>query len=153
MDAHPSMRLTKQRQVILEAVRSNYEHPTADEIYEQVRQRLPRISLATVYRNLEILAEIGLIRKLDPGRTQMRFDPNTQAHYHLTCMRCGRVEDVAGEFSESPMKNIEKTLGRLTKYGIFGHNLEFFGLCSQCLAEGYALSDEMVVPPADRREG
>jgi Fur family ferric uptake transcriptional regulator len=147
------MRLTKQRQVILEAVRSNHEHPTADDIYEQVRQRLPKISLATVYRNLEILAEIGLIQRLDPGRTQMRFDPNTHAHYHLTCMRCGRVEDVAGEFSESPMKNIENALGQLTKYGIFGHKLEFIGLCSACQQAGYTLPEELDVNPEDKKEG
>ena len=149
----PAIRLTKQRQVILETLKSDYSHPTADEVYERVRQRIPKISLATVYRNLEILADIGLIQKLDPGRTQMRFDPNTQDHYHLTCMRCGRVEDVTGDISESPMKNIEKALGRLTKYGIFGHKLEFVGLCSTCLEEGHTLPDQLTLNREERKEG
>ncbi|MDZ7699417.1 MAG: transcriptional repressor [Deltaproteobacteria bacterium] len=149
----PAIRLTKQRQVILETLKSDYSHPTADEVYEKVRHQLPKISLATVYRNLEILAETGLIQELDPGRKQMRFDPNTHAHYHLTCVRCGRVEDMAGDISESPMKNIEKALGRLTKYGIFGHKLEFVGLCSKCMEAGYTLPEELTVNPGNRKEG
>ncbi len=152
MEKQPGMRLTKQRQVILETLKFDHSHPTADEIYEKVRQRLPKISLATVYRNLEVLADIGLIQKLDPGRTQMRFDPNTHDHYHLTCMRCRRVEDVAGDISESPMKNIEKTLGRLTKYGIFGHKLEFVGLCSTCLEKGHTLPDQLAVNREKKEE-
>ena len=68
--------------IILETIKMTDSHPTADEIYERVRKRLPRISMGTIYRNLDVLASCGLIKRLDPGRTQMRFDGNTQEHYH-----------------------------------------------------------------------
>ncbi|MFP3911536.1 MAG: transcriptional repressor [Desulfobacteraceae bacterium] len=142
METKHTIRLTEQRKVILDVVRHNNTHPTVDEVYEQVRERLPRISLATVYRNLEVLAGMGIIQQLDPGRSQMRFDGNTRPHYHLTCMRCGRIEDVFDQVSASPIQNAEKALGKLTKYGIFGHKLEFIGLCSECLAKGCTFPED-----------
>jgi Fe2+ or Zn2+ uptake regulation protein len=78
-----------------------------------------------------------MIKKLDPGRTQMRFDGNLSEHHHLTCTRCGRIEDLSFEISDNPFENIEKLLGNLTKYGIFGHKLEFIGLCKSCQSEGF----------------
>ena len=86
-------RMTPQRMVILEEVKKDHSHPTAAEIFARVRKKMPKISLATIYRNLEMLAGRGLIRKLEPGRPQMRFDGETHDHYHLTCMHCGRLED------------------------------------------------------------
>ena len=137
-------RMTKQREIILEEIKMSVSHPTADEIYESVRKRLPKISLGTVYRNLDILASCGMIRKLDPGRTQMRFDGNLSEHHHLTCMRCNRIEDLDFEVSHDPLKNLEKVMGNLTKYGIFGHKLEFFGLCSTCLKAGYRFPQDLL---------
>jgi Fur family ferric uptake transcriptional regulator len=125
--------MTHQRRVILEEVKKNRSHPTADEIYERARKRLPQISRGTIYRNLDILASCGLIAKLEPGLPQMRFDGDTQDHYHLTCMRCGKIEDAPIEPSDNALENLENTLGCLTKYGIFGHKLEFLGLCKDCL--------------------
>jgi len=75
--------MTPQRKVILEEVCKEGEHLTADEIYDRVRKRLPRISMGTVYRNLDLMASQGLIRKLQPDYPQMRFDGNTRDHYHL----------------------------------------------------------------------
>jgi Fur family ferric uptake transcriptional regulator len=73
--------MTNQRQVILEEIQKVNTHPTADEVYETVRKRLPRISLGTVYRNLEILSACGLIQKIGPLSNQMRFDGITKKHY------------------------------------------------------------------------
>jgi Fur family ferric uptake transcriptional regulator len=129
-------RSTRQRQVILEEVKRSRSHPTADEIYERVRSRLPRVSLGTVYRNLDVLAANGNIVKLAPGRTQMRFDGNLEAHYHMTCIHCGRIEDLALAASENPMDILEKMTSHLTKYGVFGHKLEFVGTCAKCAAKG-----------------
>jgi Fur family ferric uptake transcriptional regulator len=126
-------RMTHQRQVILEEVMKNLDHPTADEIYERVRKRLPRISMGTVYRNLDILASSGVISKLEPGLPQMRFDGKTKDHYHITCMRCGKIEDAYIEPLDDTLQNLEGALGHLTKYGIFGHKLEFLGLCKLCM--------------------
>ncbi|HDR16717.1 MAG TPA: transcriptional repressor [Desulfobacteraceae bacterium] len=125
-------RMTKQRKVVFEAVRSSPFHPSVDEVYASVKRVLPRISLATVYRNLENLAEDGLIRRLEPEHPPMRFDGDTSEHYHITCMRCGRIEDAPFPEEDESIDTLEKALGRLTKYGVFGHKLEFIGLCSDC---------------------
>jgi Fe2+ or Zn2+ uptake regulation protein len=130
-------RMTHQRRIILEEIQKDHSHPTADEVYEIVRKKLPRISLGTVYRNLDILTSSGLIRKLDPVRTQMRFDGNIKEHYHITCIHCGRIEDAQFEPSEHALENIENALGNLTKYGIFGHRLEFIGICEECSSKGH----------------
>ncbi len=129
-------RSTRQRQVILEEVKRSRTHPTADEIYEQVRSRLPRVSLGTVYRNLDVLAANGDILKLAPGRPQMRFDGNLTAHYHMTCIHCGRIEDLPLTASDNPIDILENMTSHLTKYGVFGHKLEFVGVCAECAAKG-----------------
>jgi Fur family transcriptional regulator, ferric uptake regulator len=89
-----TFRMTRQRQVILEQLREVCSHPTADEVYGMVRRRLPRISLGTVYRNLEMLVKAGLIRRLDMAGRQRRYDGNVEHHYHVRCSRCGCVGDV-----------------------------------------------------------
>ena len=93
---------------------------------------MPNISMGTVYRNLDILATCGLIKKIEPGRPQMCFDGNTNEHYHIACMCCGKVEDAHFKPSDNSLENLENALGKLTKYGIFGHKLEFISLCSRC---------------------
>jgi len=124
--------MTHQRQVIFEEITKMNSHPTADEIYEKVRQRLPKISMGTVYRNLDILASSGLINKVEPGHSQMRFEGNLKDHYHVTCIRCGKVEDAKVEPLGDTLQNLESALGRMTKHGIFAHKLEFIGLCREC---------------------
>ncbi len=121
-------RMTYQRRVILEQLRRVRSHPTADEVYEMVRRRVPRISLGTVYRNLEILSECGLIQRLDLGITQKRFDGNAENHYHLRCTRCGRVDDAPIE----RLVDIEEDLRSVSDYEIIGHWLEFLGVCPRC---------------------
>lgn len=125
-------RMTRQRQVVLGAVMKNPFHPTADEVYTEVRKILPKTSLATVYRNLEALVAVGSIRRLEPDQTPMRFDGDLSEHYHVTCMKCGNIEDAPFEACDRNLETLEKALGRLTKYGVFGHRLEFIGLCAYC---------------------
>jgi len=137
-------RMTHQRKVILEEVQKANNHLTADEIYDRVRQILPRISMGTVYRNLDILASNGLIKKLEPLYSQMRFDGNTMDHYHVICARCGKIWDAAIEPVDNTMENLENALGNLTRYGIFGHKLEFLGLCPACLERERDMSGENV---------
>lgn len=122
------MRMTRQRQVILETLRMVDTHPSADEVYRMVRRRLPRISLGTVYRNLEILSEAGDILKLEWGSQLKRFDGNTRPHYHIRCLRCGRLVDAPLE----PAPDIEEQLRPMTDFRISGHSIEFTGLCPDC---------------------
>ena len=125
-------RMTNQRHVILEEIRKINTHPTADEVYEIVRKRLPKISLGTVYRNLEILSACGLIQKIGPISSQMRFDGITKKHYHLRCMYCGRVEDAP----INPTENLENVIREKSDYSIIDHKLEFIGICPQCKKRG-----------------
>jgi Fur family ferric uptake transcriptional regulator len=128
-------RMTQQRKVILEAVRQDLDrHMTADEIYEAVRRTLPRISLGTVYRNLEILAELGEIQKLELSGSIKRFDGNPKKHYHIRCLNCGRVDNAP----VAPLQQIEDKLYGATVFTIFGHRLEFEGLCPRCSQEAAA---------------
>ena len=122
------LRNTRQRQVILEELRKLKTHPTADELYEIVRKILPRISLGTIYRNLELLANEGIIQKLDQAGGRSRFDGNPENHYHVRCLRCGRVDDVMVE----PIKAIDRTGQVIKDYDIMGYRLEFIGICSRC---------------------
>jgi Fur family ferric uptake transcriptional regulator len=86
MDApNPFDRRTPQREILLEELAKTNSHPTACELYDIVRRRLPRIGLGTVYRNLELMAESGMIVKLEVGGVQKRFDADTTPHYHIRC--------------------------------------------------------------------
>jgi len=125
------LRMTRQRRIILEELGKVTSHPTASDLYQRVRRRLPRISLATVYRNLEILSACGAITKLEAGGTQKRFDGDTSLHYHVRCMACGRVDDLPVK----PIGDIEKYLRGTGGYEIVGHRLEFVGFCPKCKAK------------------
>jgi len=132
------LRMTHQREVILEELRGADDHPTADELYERVRKRLPRISLATVYRNLEVLAEAGLIRRLEVSGRQKRFDWNTSDHDHVYCVQCHRVDNVMLAKRISWRLAKEQAGG----YRVDGYRVEFYGLCPQCRAEREAQPKE-----------
>ncbi len=127
----PRLRVTKQRQVILEELRGTESHPTADELYRQVRQRIPRISLGTVYRNLETLSREGLIRKLEIGGGKKRFDGVVAPHYHIHCQFCGRVADLVLTSLPDPESLVADPGG----FQVTGHQLEFFGICPRCRKE------------------
>jgi Fur family ferric uptake transcriptional regulator len=127
--------MTAQRQVILDELRKTTAHPSADEVYRMVRERLPRISLGTVYRNLEILAASGLIQKLETAGTQKRFDAVTADHYHMRCVRCGRVEDAPIQ----AIAGLDDALDSLRQHEIVGHRLEFLVVCPICREKGISL--------------
>lgn len=128
MDVGRTFRLTNQRRVILEELSLAQSHPTADEIYERVRKHLPRISLGTIYRNLEILAAHGKIRKLDLAGSQKRFEINLAKHYHARCSECGKIDDVifSGSFA------FDEMVVSPGNYEICDVRLEFLGLCPEC---------------------
>ena len=133
MQREKSLRMTRQRKVILEELRKLNTHPSADEIYEVVRHRLPRISLGTVYRNLEVLSELGEIQKLELSGLLKRFDWDTKKHYHIRCVRCSRVDDAP----IAPLNQLDNELYGATVFEIIGHNLEFTGLCPECSRKEY----------------
>jgi Fur family transcriptional regulator, ferric uptake regulator len=128
VNAKQQQRNTQQRRVILEELRKATSHPTAALLHEFVRRRLPKISLGTVYRNLELLARMGVVRKLEFAGAETRFDGNLQRHDHVRCVRCGRVDD----FPAVPLDLSVAEANDWGDYQILGHRLEFFGVCPQC---------------------
>lgn len=121
-------RNTIQRTLVLDAVNRLKSHATADEIYEAVVQTHPRISRATVYRNLNQLADDAEIQKLAMPDGPDRFDHILQRHYHAKCSRCGRVFDVEMDYMEDIIRLVKDAHG----FAIDGHNLVFTGVCPSC---------------------
>ena len=124
-------RNTRQRQVILEELQKLRSHPTAAELYEITRRRLPKVSLGTIYRNLDLLVRGGVIQKLQISATETRFDGDSDRHSHVRCVRCGRVDDA----HEVSVDQVVHTFKSVRGYKILGHRLELFGLCLECRGE------------------
>ena len=123
-------RATRQLEAVFQALHGDPTHPFADEIYRRVRKKLPRISLATVYRNLQRLVEDGKIRTVLLGERVARYDPETSDHDHFICERCGRVIDLFLE------RDRQVDLRPLTNDGyiVTTHNLTVYGICQICVA-------------------
>lgn len=120
---------SKQRDAILRVLQGTVSHPTADWIYDRVREEIPSISLGTVYRNLAVLTESGIILKLDVGDGTDHFDANSRPHYHLFCQTCKNVIDIRLPYIENLNKKAEETDNvRVNMHGII-----FYGLCPNCL--------------------
>ena len=125
----PNLRFTPQRKVILEELQQVTSHPTADDLYERVRRRMPKISLGTIYRNLDILYHQGVIQKLHVAESQMRFDGNPEPHFHVHCVKCGRIADIYNcPDSYFVLKEVQ------SDFSIEDDSLSFLGHCPECAA-------------------
>jgi Fe2+ or Zn2+ uptake regulation protein len=123
------IRRSKQREIILEELMKLGSHPSADELYDRVRKRLPHISLGTVYRNLEILSREGVIRRLALDGQRMRFDGGRDEHQHIRCIRCGRGDDVPAPAAASES---ERSVARRTGYLVIERRVQYLGMCPAC---------------------
>ncbi len=121
-------RNTVQKDIILKAVNRFHNHPTADMIYEAVVQEYPRISKATVYRNLNQMAQQGQIMRVQIPNSADRYDFRTKAHYHIKCTDCGRVFDVDVPYMEQLNELDLSSQGFLVQ----DHNIIFEGICPEC---------------------
>ena len=120
-------RNTRQRALILETVQKHRDHPSAEQIYTEVRAISPRISRGTVYRNLKLLNETGSIRHMEMPDAD-RFDWRNDRHYHLRGTGCGRVIDVSIDYQEG----LDQDLAEKTGYLMVFHHTTFEGLCPAC---------------------
>lgn len=121
------MRYSRQRELILQQVRSRCDHPTADEIYTTVRDESPGLSLGTVYRNLNQLVQEGeILRVTVPGGAD-RFDRDTHPHGHLCCRGCGRVLDVPVDAAA-----LESVWSQYKGAKVEDYALSLYGLCADC---------------------
>lgn len=121
-------RRSKQRERILELLQSTETHPTANWLFRKLRKEFPSLSLGTVYRNIGILIEQGLISRIAFGSTFDRLDANTKPHYHFICERCDSITDLAIQPDESLNVWPDKSLG----FKVTRHEIEFYGLCPKC---------------------
>lgn len=124
----PQTRMTRQRMVILEELKKVKTHPTADELYAMVRNRMPRISLGTVYRNLDFLADSKEILKLESAGSIRRFDGDIRPHQHVRCSVCGKVGDVMPPLPAPSVEGIE-----VSGFTISSARVEYEGVCDECL--------------------
>ena len=118
---------SRQRDAILNELRSRVDHPTAEELYFSLKKELPNLSLGTVYRNLSALAEDGIIMKIE-GDGADRFDGNCINHYHFRCEKCGKVTDMCMPIFD----NIENQAQGFADGTITSHKIIFSGVCSDC---------------------
>lgn len=130
----PARRSTRQLATVLAAVRaSGVEHPSAECIHAEVRRRLPQISLGTVYRNLQRLADDGLIGVTRPGGGPARYDPTPGGHDHFVCCACGHIEDVPGSRPRAGWRAARRA-GHL----VASHALVLYGHCRDCRGQAPA---------------
>lgn len=122
------LRMTHQREIILRELQRSKQHLTADELYDLVKKVMPRISLATVYRNLAILSGAGVIGKLEMSGRQKRFDSEPKDHDHIYCAVCHRVDNLHIEGTGDIIRDMEAVEG----YLVTGYRLEIIGICKSC---------------------
>lgn len=124
------VRNTTQRKIILDIMKDNYSHPTAEEIYEKARIIDEHISLGTVYRNLGFLSETGEILKVCVPNGSDHYDSSLHEHYHFCCDKCGKMHDLP-ESVKMETSNVSEQMSK-EGFKIFSHNLVFTGLCPNC---------------------
>ncbi|GIO24883.1 peroxide-responsive transcriptional repressor PerR [Oceanobacillus sp. J11TS1] len=122
------VRITPQRHAVLEYLLNSMVHPTADDIYKALEGKFPNMSVATVYNNLRVLKDIGLVRELTYGDSSSRFDCNTSDHYHIICNQCGKIVD----FHYPSLDEVESLAEQVTGFDVSHHRLEVYGTCNAC---------------------
>ena len=124
-----TLKYSRQRESIKTCLMSRRDHPTADQVYVSIREEYPNISLGTVYRNLNLLVELGEVRKLSFGYGPDRFDADLTSHYHFVCRKCGAITDLSLE----PSVQLNEKAQQHCSGRIDSHLTYFYGLCENCL--------------------
>lgn len=120
---------SRQREAVLVYLRSTKSHPTAERVYYELRKEFPKISLGTVYRNLNLLADQGEILRLHCGDGAEHYDAVTEPHNHVVCRHCGKVLDL----ELAPFESIDQEANEKFRGVIEGHEIYFYGTCADCL--------------------
>ena len=122
------MNYSKQREIILDTLSKNAIHPTAEALLEFLKSDNSNVGMTTLYRNLNQLAEAGLIKKIDGLEPSAHFDHNTFEHYHFICEECKKVYDIPSSVAPDLVQNTTKATG----FDITSHDIVFHGICSEC---------------------
>lgn len=123
-----SQRITTQRLIMLDELKKVTSHPSAYDVYRMAQRKMSNISFGTVYRNLRLLEEMGLIQELKYGKRFSRYDGNPDNHYHISCEKCGRMDDIPISIWEK----LDRETSNVTGYRVKAHRIEFYGLCPKC---------------------
>ncbi|MCX7914265.1 MAG: transcriptional repressor [Thermodesulfovibrionales bacterium] len=118
--------MTPQRMAILNYLKDNKDHPAVEDIYKSIITQFPTISLATVYKNLEMLKNLGMLKELSIGQDKKHFDPNVSPHHHLICKECKKIVDIDVKFDLNIPEHSKKG------FEIIGSHIEFYGICPEC---------------------
>ncbi|MDX1770899.1 MAG: peroxide-responsive transcriptional repressor PerR [Planococcaceae bacterium] len=125
------VRITPQRHAILEFLIQSMIHPTADDIYKALENKFPNMSVATVYNNLRVFREAGLVKELTYGDSSSRFDFVTNDHYHIICDACGKIVD----FHYPGLDEVEHLASHVTGFKVNTHRMEIYGTCPTCITQ------------------
>ena len=128
IDQSKTMKMTPQRIAIMGYLDGNVTHPGAGDIYWALHEQFPTMSLATVYNTLETLKEKGMVTELSIDPVKKRFDPNTEPHHHLICIKCRTIVDIFVSFPICLSE--EETQG----FEVMGNHVDFYGVCGNCAA-------------------
>lgn len=131
MPATRATRSSLQRRLVRQIIESSRDHPTALAVFERAREKMPSISLGTVYRNVQLLVDQGLLLERKIGKKPARYETRRQRHYHICCLECGALEDLAVPYQEALDRRVE----RLMRYRLEEHRMEFYGVCPRCQAK------------------
>lgn len=122
------LKLTPQRLAVYKYLMSTKEHPSAEVIYKAIQPEYPTMSLATVYKALKTLVEVGLVKELNVGEGNFRYDGKCETHPHIQCIKCSRVDDLSNEVFE----NINIDAQKVSDYKVLSNQLYFYGICKDC---------------------
>ncbi|WP_026703396.1 peroxide-responsive transcriptional repressor PerR [Salibacterium aidingense] len=122
------VRMTPQRHAILEYLYETMNHPTADDIYKALESKFPNMSVATVYNNLRVFKNVGIVKELTYGDSSSRFDCVTTDHYHVICSDCGKMVD----FHYPGLDEVETLAEHVTGFQVHDHRMEIYGVCEDC---------------------
>ncbi len=125
------VRITPQRHAILNFLIHSMIHPTADDIYKALEDKFPNMSVATVYNNLRVFREAGLVKELTYGDSSSRFDFVTNDHYHIICDACGKIVD----FHYPGLDEVEHLASHVTGFQVNSHRMEIYGTCPTCITQ------------------
>lgn len=124
-------KLTPQRIAILKFLEGNTSHPTAEDIYTEIRKKYPTVSFATVYNTIQALRDRGELLEITIDPQRKHFDPNPEPHHHIMCSGCGRIGDVFVDYSRVLLLPEEVT----REFAVTGNHIDFYGVCSDCRAK------------------
>lgn len=122
------LKLTPQRLAILKYLDGNKKHPTAEDIYKEIRKKYPTMSFATVYNTIQALTKIGELSEVTINPARKHFDPEMTQHHHIICTKCKKIGDIYMDYSHS--LNLPSTITE--EYAVSGNHIDFYGVCKAC---------------------